>query len=87
MKKIITEHYERVSYRTAIKLLNSGEDIYITPRLLNPESPWHYLFNINKDILTANDTTFDSFVKSVIWYNCNCQTGKYPAYYISRRTL
>lgn len=82
MKKIITENYERITYKTAIKLLNDGEDIYITPRLLNPESPWHFLFTVNKNMLDEKQTTFDSYIKSIVWYNCNNKTGKYPAYYI-----
>ena len=81
MKKITTEHYERVTYKTAVKLLNGGEDIYITPCRLNPESPWHFLFNINKEMLAEKDTTFNCYIKSIIWYNCNSQSSKYPAYY------
>ena len=81
MKKITTEHYEHVTYKTAVKLLNGGEDIFITPHRLNPESPWHFLFLVNKNMLDEKQTTLDIYIKSIVWYNCNSQTGKYPAYY------
>lgn len=72
--------YQRVDKRTARRLYNEGQNIYVTTLYCRPEvcSP----VDVQQDYEGCQGYTFDQIINEFIWYNCNYATGRYPAYYI-----
>ena len=69
---------EQVQKRTAKKLFNSGETIYIQSSNFHPFGVWSQCIEVNN----KDGETFDSIVNSFEYYNCNNnETGKYATFY------
>lgn len=65
----------RVQKRTAKKLYNAGETIYICACLINPRG------NIGAAALPTGED-WERLINEFVYYNCNFECGKYPAFYI-----
>ena len=69
---------KKINKTTARKLYNQGAEFWITacnmrPEcgiLINPETPYEF-------------ENFDQLYNSFSYYNCNPETGRYPAFYIN----
>lgn len=74
----------RVQRRTAKRLFEAGEEVFITPHKMRFSAQWN-----PPRIIAAvrSESKFDDIVNSFIYYNCNTETGKYPSFYIKRETL
>lgn len=68
---------EQVQKRTAEKLFNSGETIYIQSSNFHPFGVWSQCIEINN----KNGDSFESAVNSFEYYNCNNEAGKYAVFY------
>lgn len=82
MRNITTEHYVRISKKTARRLYKVGftKHLYLCPVNLNPESPWGLLYWPGN-----NETPFDTLVHQYEAYNCTgSETGRYTAFYVPR---
>lgn len=75
------DKFTRVSKRAAIKLLESGKQIAVCPVKLRPGFPWAPECYVDKARLESEDTTLQSFLNSVSFYNCTYETGYYLAFY------
>lgn len=72
--------YERINKATARKLYNNGVSIAICPVKMHPCNMWAPAFITRPE--SFKESSFDSFVNSFIYYNCQYnETGKYPAFY------
>lgn len=69
---------ERINKRVARKLFNEGKTLWITACNMRPECG----LLMNAGTYENELTDFDTFVNSFTYYNCNNETGRYPAFYI-----
>lgn len=76
MNKIKFDGFERITKAEAKKLYNSGKNISIVPCKAVPGSVWWAGFVNNE-----NGRNFENLINEFIYYNCNNQVGKYPAFY------
>lgn len=68
---------ERIQKKTAEKLFNSGETIYVQSSNFHPFGAWSQCVEINN----KNGDSFESAVNSFEYYNCNNETGYYATFY------
>lgn len=74
--------YKQISKSDAVKRFERGETIYVLASKLNPNNPiWVHpaVMNLYDD---SNQYTFDSFVNSYKYYNCNRECGMGVRFYI-----
>lgn len=78
---------EQVQKRTAKKLFDAGEDIYIQSSNFHPFGVWSQCIEINNkwsqciEVNNKEDKLFDSIVNSFEFYNCNSEAGYYTTFY------
>lgn len=74
---------KRIDKRVARRLFNAGQTIRIVPCKANLNHiMWQgHLFN-NKTEFDGEVADFDEVVNSYTYYNCNYETGYYPAFYV-----
>lgn len=83
MNRHETNNLIRVNKIIARRLYNLGFDVGLCPSKANPESPWGLMSKFNK---YNYDNSFDDLCSCFIWYNCNTELGKYPAFYVEKYT-
>lgn len=71
-------NYTRVTKRTARRLHNEGREIVVVACNMWPFSMWRY------EAYVEASEDFDKFVDSYAYWNCNGETGRYPAYYVAK---
>lgn len=69
---------QQVQKRTARKLFNAGEKIYLQTSNMAPFNIWADCMEVQKDEDVQN---FDTLVNSYEYYNCSNQTGRYTHFY------
>lgn len=84
MHKYETKNLTRVNKKVARKLYNLGFDVGVCPCKANPESPWISMAIFNK---YGFPESFDNLCSFFIFYNCNNELGKYPAYYVDKKIM
>lgn len=67
----------QVQKRTAKKMFNNGETIYLQSSNFHPFGVWSQCIDINN----KNGETFNSVVNAFEYYNCSNETGKYATFY------
>lgn len=85
MKWVNINGYQRISKSIARKRYNDGEVIYLCPCNLCPGGPWSSEVAVcltDGDGATSAPSDFDTVVNRFAFYNCNFESGYYPAYYI-----
>lgn len=82
MRQIKTLNYVRITKKQAERRYNTKQEVYILPCNLNPENVWQKPALIKQNGLFLEP--FENVVNHFIYYNCDRERGKYPAYYISR---
>ena len=81
MIQIQTAGYTRIQRRTAERLYNAGQIVYLLPCRMDPRSPWACPAAVQR----ADDPSrsFAAAVAAFTYYNCNYrETGYYPAFYV-----
>ena len=69
---------EQVQKRTAKKMFNSGETIYMQSSNFHPFGVWSQCIGISN----KKGNSFESAVNAFEYYNCNNnETGKYAVFY------
>ena len=74
----------RVQRRTAKRLFEEGNEVFITPHKMRFSAQWNPPHSI---AAVRSESKFDDIVNSFIYYHCNTETGKYPSFYVKRETL
>lgn len=72
---------EQVQKRTAKKLFNSGETVYMQSSNFRPFGAWSQCIGIDN----KNGGSFESAVNAFEYYNCNGEAGSYAVFY--KRTM
>lgn len=70
---------KRINKTAACKLYDEGKEFWITPCNMRPE--FGVLIGA-RSFERMTDTPFDMMVVYFIYYNCDNERGRYPAYYI-----
>lgn len=92
MNKININGFTRISKRTAEKLYDNGETIRICACKLSPVNMFGMYADTNNRDFTAisgdgfnttiaRNRDFETVVNAFQYYNCNHETGYYPAFY------
>lgn len=68
---------KQIQKRTAKKLFDAGEDIYIQTCNFRPFDVWSSCAVINN----KEDDAFSAIVNNFEYYNCNSETGYYTTFY------
>lgn len=71
----------RINKRIARKLWDAGYEILFIPCKLRPDSMWGLGVTTSK--LFWGNNSFDEYVRSCEYYNCNGETGRYLSYYVN----
>lgn len=84
MNKITVGNYTRISKRAARAAYNAGQIVRLCACNMSPLNVWGACFDIRLATSPVLDPshTFDRTVNSFTLYNCNSETGRYPAYYV-----
>jgi hypothetical protein len=73
---------QQIQKRTAKKLFNNGEIIYLQSSNFHPFGAWSTCYDCNKNNVNNNGETFDNIVNNFEYYNCaNNETGLYTTFY------
>lgn len=76
------ESFDRVNAIKAKNAYENGELVVACPVNMRPGEPWHPELYLKKD--KEHPESFENVVNAVMYYNCNNETGKYLAFYLSR---
>lgn len=69
----------QVQKRTAKKMYDSGETVYMQSSNFHPFGIWSKAHAIIKT--KSNDESFDSLVHNFEYYNCGSESGRYVIFY------
>ena len=70
---------KQIQKRTARKLFEAGETIYMQSSNFHPFGVWSQCIDIKKDI--NNSDSFDSIINNFEYYNCSSEQGLYTTFY------
>ena len=70
---------KRINKSIARKLYDGHKDFWITACNIQPE---YGVLIGSSSFERITDVPFDTMVNSFIYYNCDNERGRYPAYYI-----
>lgn len=84
MNNITIGNYTRISKRAARAAYNAGQTIRLCACNMSPRNVWGAYSDIRLATSPALDPlyAFDYTVDGFAHYNCNSETGRYPAYYV-----
>lgn len=80
MRQINIDGFIRVSKYEAKQRYNAGEAIRICACNMSPVSIW----GCYGDCCLEADGEFETVVNAFRYYNCDNETGRYPAYYVKK---
>lgn len=82
MKNIIIDGYKRITKKEAARRYNAGEIVRICPANVSSVNMWGMFSDTVNNRTGSICTEFETVVNAFAYYNCNSETGKYPAYYV-----
>lgn len=93
MRNIEIGGYIRISKKEAEKRYNAGEIIRLCACKVSPVNVWGAYVDCQKEefphigndgfnTIVPRNREFETVVNAFRWYNCNYETGYYPAYYV-----
>lgn len=93
MKQISINGYIRITKREAARRYTAGETVRICPVNISPVNVWGFYADANNRDYTevstdgfnttiARNRAFETVVNAYTFYNCNAETGRYPAFYV-----
>ena len=80
--KNITFQFDRITKKQARAAYRAGLTVLWCPVNLAPFTGWGLEMPINAQNWNCDNKTFDEVLNEYEFYNCNSETGKYPAFYI-----
>lgn len=87
MNKYDFRTLERVNKTQAAAIYNAGLSVLFIPCKLNPENNFYNLGIWENKFLDGQYNDFEKLVNAFTFYNCNAETGYYPAYYVKRERI
>lgn len=90
MKNINVGGFQRIHKAKAKSLYRQGNTVYMIPVNMRPDNMFMPAMPFSNRLSNDNDngmfgnvaSTFEKRVNAYTYYNCNAETGKYPAFYI-----
>ena len=85
MNKIQVGGFIRISKREAERRYNAGKTIRFCACKLSPVNIWGCFCDCcREDVssIVARNREFETVVNAFRFYNCNGETGRYPAFYV-----
>lgn len=84
MNKIQIGGFVRVSKREAERRYNAGETVRFCACKLSPVNIWGCFCDCKREAFSpvARNREFETVVNAFRFYNCNGETGRYPAFYV-----
>lgn len=82
MKNVNIDGYKRITKKEAARRYNAGEIVRICPVNVSPVNIWGMFSDAVNNHTAPICTDFETVVNAFTYYNCNSETGKYPAYYV-----
>ena len=91
MRRYVIDGWVRIDKRRARKLYDQGRPVLLCRVNMRPFGPWRMEYMAQKGTYApiVNDwetvvprSKFDDVVNSFTYYNCNAETGRFPAYYV-----
>lgn len=73
---------QQVQKRTARKLFQEGETIYLLPCNMRFDSVWQSPLAISNDVSRSLGYTFDQLCNNYEHYNCDSERGRYVRFYV-----
>ena len=73
-------NYRRINKAAARRLFNEGKEFWIAACNMRPECG--LLINCKVGYVSCEWKDFETFLNCFTYYNCNNETGRYPAYYV-----
>lgn len=73
--------FQKISKSEARGLYEKEQEFYIVPCKCRPDSMFSQKVN-GRTFELMIGWSFESFVNSFTYYNCNNECGRYPAYYV-----
>lgn len=83
MRQINVGEFVRISKCEAKRRYNAGEIIRICACNMSPVNMWSWYYDCGLE--TGEE--FETVVNAFQYYNCNNETGRYPAYYVKKGEL
>lgn len=80
MRQINIDGFVRISKSEAKRRYNAGETIRFCACNMSPVNMW----GCYCDCCLEADKEFETVVNTFRYYNCNNETGRYPAYYVKK---
>lgn len=89
----VAARYTRITRKEARKRYNAGEVARLCAVKLSPVNMWGCFADCCREALSpiaedgfntvvARSREFDTVVNAFTFYNCNAETGRYPAFYV-----
>lgn len=76
--------YKRVDKRIARKAFDMGMVVHLATSRVSPINDMIGVYDIAKPSNPDRFDTFDNYVNSFKYYNCNCELGKSVHYFIEK---
>ena len=92
MNRMTVDGYSRITKQEAARRYNAGEVVRMTACKVSPVNFLGLYADVQKDSYTevsgdgfnttvARNREFDTVINAFRYYNCNNETGRYPAYW------
>ena len=76
---------KRVNRKKAERLYKTGNQLYLIPCNVNPDSMWIDFSIIRKSI--EFNHSFNEFVNNYEYFNCNNELGNYTVFYVKEGVI
>ena len=80
MRQINVGEFVRISKSEAKRRYNAGETIRFCACNMSPVNMWGCYYDCCLEV----GREFEAVVNAFRYYNCNNETGRYPAYYVKK---
>ena len=74
-----TPELVKTTVKTARKLFDNGDTVYLLPNKVRLGNAWILPFAVSQ--ATADGHSFDNIINSYSYYNCNSEVGNGISYY------
>lgn len=93
MNKISIDGFTRITRKEARKRYNAGEVVRMCAVNMSPVNMWDCFVDCCREAfppiagdgfntVVSRSREFDTVVNAFTFYNCNSETGRYPAFYV-----
>lgn len=74
----------QIAKQRARRLYEQGKTIYLQSCNMMFDGMWQSACPISHETRAWDEQTFDSIVNEYTYYNCDCERGKYPNFFVKK---